>query len=123
MQVYKQGPTCPFRLTIAATIDTPGYGTMTLCKAYNNKPKVVADFSITITKNEPQTQKLVILSQESSQETNKRGEEIPEREATDAIAQFLSLVMFLIASTFSDNMSVPVSRTPFFPHNNACSHA
>ena len=51
-------------------------------------------------------------------------EEIPDREATDVIAQFLSLVISLIAFKFSSNVSVPCFRTSLFPrHDNAYSHA
>jgi len=52
-------------------------------------------------------------------------EEIPDREATDAIAQFLSLVISLItAFKFSGTGSLPCFRSSLFPrHDNAISHA
>lgn len=51
-------------------------------------------------------------------------EDIPDREATDAIAQFLSLVISLIAFKFSENVSAPCFGTSLFPrHDNAFSHA
>lgn len=61
---------------------------------------------------------------EFSKEIYAVDEEIPDREVTDVIAQFLSLVIFLTAFKFSENVSVPGFRTSFFPrHNNAFSHA
>lgn len=50
-------------------------------------------------------------------------ERIPDREATDAIAQFLSLVISLIVA-FKFSVSPPDFLTSLFPrHDNAFSHA